>query len=298
MPAYYSNRAFCHLKLENYGLAIADASVALELDGSFVKGYYRRGSAYMALSKFKDALRDFRAVRQLKPNDRDAFEKFCACEKEVKREAFEKAIHSEDKTQLPVSRRVDLSAIIVEDSYNGPRLTFPLTHEAVVEVANALREQKKLHQRYVFELLLEAKQVLEALASLVDVEVPTGTHINVCGDTHGQYYDLLHIFELHGFPSATNPYLFNGDFVDRGSFSVEVILLLLLFKVLYPEQMHLTRGNHETFNMNRVYGFEGEAKAKYSAELFSLFTEVFHALPLGYVLGGQVISLFPRLPLL
>lgn len=242
----------------------------------------------MALSKFKDALRDFRTVRQLKPNNRDALEKFRACEKEVKREAFEKAIHSEDSAQLPVSQTVDLSAIAVEESYGGPRLVFPLTHEAVLEVATAMHLQKKLHRRYVFELLLKAKAVLEALSSLVDVEVPKGTHINVCGDTHGQFYDLLHIFELHGYPSATNPYLFNGDFVDRGSFSVEVILLLLLFKVLYPQHMHLTRGNHETVNMNKVYGFEGEVKAKYSAEIFSLFTEVFQALPLGYVLGGQV----------
>jgi len=243
----------------------------------------------MALSKFKDALRDFRTVRQLKPNNRDALEKFRACEKEVKREAFEKAIHSEDSAQLPVSQTVDLSAIAVEESYGGPRLVFPLTHEAVLEVATAMHLQKKLHRRYVFELLLKAKAVLEALSSLVDVEVPKGTHINVCGDTHGQFYDLLHIFELHGYPSATNPYLFNGDFVDRGSFSVEVILLLLLFKVLYPQHMHLTRGNHETVNMNKVYGFEGEVKAKYSAEIFSLFTEVFQALPLGYVLGGQVL---------
>lgn len=275
--------------MENYGLAIADATVALELDKTFVKGYYRRGSAYMALSKFKDALKDYKAVRQLKPNDRDALEKFKACEKEVKREAFEKAIHSEDKSQLPVSETIDVSSMTVEESYSGPHISLPLTHEMVVGAAQAMREQKKLHKRYAFELLLEVKRVLTELPSLVDVPVPEGTHINVCGDTHGQFYDLLHIFELHGYPSEDNPFLFNGDFVDRGSFSVEVVLLLFLFKVLYPQHLHLTRGNHETFNMNKVYGFEGEVRAKYSAELFSLFTEVFHALPLGCVLGNQVL---------
>jgi len=139
-------------------------------------------------------------------------------------------------------------------------------------------------------VLIEVKKVLEALPSLVDVDVPEGTHINVCGDTHGQYYDLLNIFELHGYPSETNPYLFNGDFVDRGSFSVEVVLLLFCFKVLYPQHLHLTRGNHESLNMNKVYGFEGEVRHKYSAQMFQLYTEVFHCLPLAYVLGKKALS--------
>jgi len=76
--------------------------------------------------------------------------------------------------------------------------------------------------RYVFEIMLEVKRILEDLPTLVDVPVPEGRHINVCGDTHGQYYDLLNIFETFGYPSEDNPYLFNGDFVDRGSFSLAV----------------------------------------------------------------------------
>ena len=110
-----------------------------------------------------------------------------------------------------------------------------------------------------------------------------------------RYYDLLNIFDTHGFPSETmsetNPYLFNGDFVDRGSFSLEVVLLLFTFKCIYPDHLHLTRGNHESLNMNKIYGFEGEVKAKYSSQMFQLFTEVFHCLPLSYVLAKKVIVL-------
>ncbi|KAJ0819877.1 putative protein-serine/threonine phosphatase [Helianthus annuus] len=71
-----------------------------------------------------------------------------------------------------------------------------------------------------------------ALPYLVDVNVPNGKNFTVCGDVHGQFYDLLNIFELNGLPSEDNPYLFNGDFVDRGSFSVEVILTLFTFKCM------------------------------------------------------------------
>ena len=88
-----------------------------------------------------------------------------------------------------------------------------------------------------------------------------GQEITVCGDTHGQYYDLLNIFKINGNPSKKNPYLFNGDFVDRGSFSLEVIFTLLAWKVSDPECMHLTRGNHETKSLNKLYGYHFHFKS-------------------------------------
>ena len=68
----------------------------------------------------------------------------------------------------------------------------------------------------------------------------------------GQYFDLLNIFNLNGYPSATHAYLFNGDFVDRGSWSCEIALLLYSYKWLYPSTFFLNRGNHETDDMNRM----------------------------------------------
>lgn len=112
--------------------------------------------------------------------------------------------------------------------------------------------------------------------------------LTVCGDTHGQYYDLLNIFQLGGFPSDQNVFLFNGDYVDRGSFSFETVFALLLIKLSSPTSLHLLRGNHETKNMNKIYGFEGEIKHKYDDQVMKLFTKLFQSLPLAAVLEAKV----------
>lgn len=163
--------------------------------------------------------------------------------------------------------------------------------------------QKLIHKRYVARLLISAKQYFETQPSLMQLSIPTtgpnddtAPRVTVCGDTHGQFYDVLNIFKMNGYPSSSNPYLFNGDFVDRGSFSLEVILTYLLFKFACPDGIYLTRGNHETKNMNKIYGFEGEVKHKYDDKIFDLFLELFCELPLAAVIEDKVFVTHGGLP--
>ncbi|XP_021945606.1 serine/threonine-protein phosphatase 5 [Folsomia candida] len=286
----YANRSISYLRTECVGYALTDATKAIELDRNYVKGYYRRAAAYMSLGKFKQALKDFEAVVTARPNDKDAQHKFSECGKIVRKIAFEKAI-AVDENKKCVAESVDIEAIAVERDYSGPRLENGdiVTLQFVKDLMEWYKSQKTLHRKYAYKILLEIKTYLEKQPSLIEVTIPDDKEFTVCGDIHGQFYDLINIFTINGLPSESNPYLFNGDFVDRGSFSVECIMVLFSFKLLYPNSFYLSRGNHETINMNQMYGFDGEVKAKYNAQMAEFFTEVYNWLPLCHCLNNRVL---------
>lgn len=112
---YLSNRAFASLKLENYGIAIIDAKAAIEIDPTFIKAYYRRGSAYFALMQLKAAIKDFRKVCKLVPKDKDARNKLEMAQKAKMEMDFASCIAVEEK-----KIEINPDDIIVEESYSGP----------------------------------------------------------------------------------------------------------------------------------------------------------------------------------
>ena len=138
-------------------------------------------------------------------------------------------------------------------------------------------------------IIVKATEVLESEKTLQHITLEDLEEITVCGDTHGQYYDLLNIFKLNGNPSEENPYLFNGDFVDRGSWSVEIMLTLCMWKVCLPQHFFLSRGNHEAKSLTKMYGFEGEVKHKYDQKTYDMFAQMFCYLPLCFVINKKVM---------
>jgi len=284
---YFGNRAFCHIKMENYGSALIDSTKAIDAKPDFPKGWYRRGSANLALGRPKDALRDFTQLCKWAPNDKDARDKLKQCQKQVKQDCFLKAIES-DRTK-PLSETVDLQTMDVDGQYDGPVYkSGEITEEFCLKLMEWQKAEKTIPKKYAYAIVLDMVVLLKNVTTLVDIEVPDNEEFTVCGDVHGQYYDLLNIWDINGVPSEKNPYLFNGDFVDRGSFSVEVILMLYAWKLLYPRHVNLSRGNHETRNMNKLYGFEGEVTKKYDEDLYQLFCETFCLLPLCHVINKKI----------
>lgn len=163
-----------------------------------------------------------------------------------------------------------------------------ITLDYVTAMIDEVKEGRIIHEGTVFEILERIGPVLQKINNVQRLPILEGNRITVCGDIHGQLEDFLTIFELNGLPSEQNHYLFNGDFVDRGDKSVEVMVVMFALKLLYPNAMHLNRGNHEARDMNTQHGFEEEVLSKYNAAMFDQFCQCFSYLPLAAVIQEKI----------
>ncbi|XP_005359668.1 serine/threonine-protein phosphatase with EF-hands 2 [Microtus ochrogaster] len=189
---------------------------------------------------------------------------------------------------------IDYESIEVPDSYTGPRLSFPLLPDHATALVEAFRLRQQLHARYVLNLLYETRKHLAQLPNINRVSTCYSEEITVCGDLHGQLDDLIFIFHKNGLPSPERAYVFNGDFVDRGKDSVEVLMVLFAFMLVYPKEFHLNRGNHEDHLVNLRYGFTKEVMQKYKIhgkKILRTLQDVFCWLPLATLVDEKVLVL-------
>ena len=147
-------------------------------------------------------------------------------------------------------------------------------------------KQVDLKEEEIKFLIDKSLPIIKEQKMLVELEAP----LHVCGDIHGQYYDLLRIFEHCGYPGEYN-YLFLGDYVDRGKQSLETVCLLLCYKIKFPEKVTLLRGNHESSVTNRIYGFYDECKRRYNVRIWRSFTDLFNWLPVAAIIDEKILCM-------
>ncbi|NXA40210.1 PPE2 phosphatase, partial [Eudromia elegans] len=163
-------------------------------------------------------------------------------------------ISGESVKEAELEKYCDYESMEVPDSYTGPRLSFPLLPDHATALLEAFKQKQQLHARYVLNLLHETRKHLKQLPNISHVSTCYSEEVTVCGDLHGQLDDLFLIFYKNGLPSPSKTYVFNGDFVDRGKQSLEILIVLFTFLLVYPNEVHLNRGNHEDHMVNLRYG--------------------------------------------
>ena len=129
-------------------------------------------------------------------------------------------------------------------------------------------------------------EILQKEDSLLKIEAP----LYICGDIHGQYYDLLRVFDILNYPPQST-FLFLGDYVDRGKQSLECLLLLLSLKIKYPDKIFLLRGNHECEALNKIYGFFDECKRRLSIKCFKKITNLFNIMPISALINENILCM-------
>ncbi|KAL1550230.1 Serine/threonine-protein phosphatase bsl1, variant 3 [Salvia divinorum] len=148
----------------------------------------------------------------------------------------------------------------------------------------------------VGELCYAAEQIFMQEQTVLQLKAP----VKVFGDLHGQFGDLMRLFDEYGFPSTAGDityidYLFLGDYVDRGQHSLETITLLLALKIEYPENVHLIRGNHEAADINALFGFRIECIERMGESdgiwAWTRFNQLFNYLPLAALIEKKIICM-------
>lgn len=315
LAVLYSNASAAALKMALYGPATLLSNEALLLEPKAEKAMYRNVQALIGLNKYSDAKAVLLRLSKEHPSTWCPVRKemLKAVEKEIYVQSFRDAIHVE---QFGLQWK-HIKKLPIPPTYKGPYLgdDDKIDLSFIKKMAAFYREGEQagkvnlLHPRHAFRIMMEARQLFKASENVERID--DFQEIAICGDIHGQFWDLLSIFEVvNGYPSADQKtYLFNGDIVDRGTCSVEVFLFLCALKVAFPSALYVTRGNHESESINRMHGFWEECQTKYDALIstmlpssatssvfYNLSNTVLSSLPLAHLVGGKIFVVHGGLP--
>ena len=151
-----------------------------------------------------------------------------------------------------------------------------IIHSYIRKIINEITQKPNIN--IPIETILYVLRQLRTILMKESMLISTTCPINVVGDIHGQYSDLLNIFTRLGTPSNKNRYMFLGDYVDRGTQSIETFVLISCYKILYPDDVVMLRGNHESADISREYGFLDECRRRYNVKLWKHFCDVFNTM--------------------
>ena len=162
----------------------------------------------------------------------------------------------------------------------------PLSQRLKDEQIKLVSESNLLSEEELKYLCIKSMEIFMQESSFLELTAP----IIICGDIHGQYRDLIRLFDFGGTPEKKQ-YLFLGDYVDRGKNSIECISLLLAYKIKFPKNIYLLRGNHESEMINRTYGFYDECKRRYNLRIWKIFSDCFNWLPISSIVNSKILCM-------
>lgn len=206
--------------------------------------------------------------------------------------------HKEDiNMDQEVEELGNLSTVVIDVQENFNSINYKdydvgkneITTSVVENIIEIYKKGGKLSTSLVSRILKRTYKILKEMKTTSRMDpIQKGCKVTVVGDIHGQLKDLLHILSESGMPNSLNKYIFNGDFVDRGSNSIECIIVLFSLLISNPTNVFLNRGNHEDAPVCRVYGFQAECVRKYDDVTFDMFCEIFKHLPLFTIVNDSI----------